>query len=876
MTSIRVAVSRLLELVLRRRRNARLAQEMQEHLDLLTQDHVARGLPLAEARLAARRDFGGVDQVAEICRERRSLPLVDTLAQDVRFALRLFARHKGFAATVVLVLGLGIGVNNMLFTIVNAHTLRGLPLDQPDRIAFISTFDDRQPDRGVTPADFEAFRTSARAFAGLAAFTTEPAILGDEGRRAPERLTATYTTANAFTVLGIRPALGRTFEAEDDRPGAARVAALGRATWEARYAGDEGIVGRSILVNGTPTLVVGVLPDRSGFPSTADIWLPLAGHPADAAAAARNQLGVFGRLRDGVALDAARQEMEALAARLPSANASARQRVRVVPINERYLGRLTEPAWLAFLTVGFLVLLISCANVANLLLNGSVLRVHEIAMRSSLGASRWRIARQLLIEACVLSVAGGTAGLAFATVGLRLFRSLIPDAALPYWYDYTVDMRVLAALILVSAATVVVCGLVPAVSASRTDVNRTLKDSGLSATERRASGRWTTAFLTGQLALTVLMLANVVVGLRVSRPDPPAEVAIDTPEVLTAAITLPDARYPSPAHRRAFYQLLEERLRAIPGVTHVSATTALPFHNVPNRRLSIAGRADSAETPPMAAVVDVAPHLFATFGLTMRSGREHSSTASTGEVVISERLAELYFAGEDPIGRRIAVTAPDAAPGESDWLEIVGVAPLVRQRPIVPADPVAYLSYLATPASNFTLVVRSTIDATSLASRLREEVATIDAHLPLYRVRTMARAIDEARWNGRVSGTLLNALVAISVLLATVGLYAVTAHAVAHRTREIAVRVAFGAGSRDVFRLVLTRALAQVALGFTLGVVAALGWSRLFPSGRTGVSVADPGTLAIVGLLLVAVTIVAIAVPSIRATRLDPLVALRR
>ncbi|MBI3262126.1 MAG: ABC transporter permease, partial [Acidobacteria bacterium] len=594
MTALKVFLSRALDLVRRRQRNERFSEEVQAHLELLTDEYVSRGMSISDARVAARRMFGGVDQVAAAYRDQRGLPVVDALMLDLRFALRLLARDRGFAVMALLVLGLGIGVNNMLFTILNAHTLRGLPIPRPDRVAYVSTFDHRNTDRGVSYPDFEDLRATAHTLSGMAAFANAPVTVGDEGR-APDRFDGSYLTANALDVIGVQPVLGRTFVPDDDRPAAPLVALLGSGAWRARYGGTGGIVGRSILINGAPATVIGVVPDRSGFPSTADVWLPLSNMPGlGTGKRDARSLRVVGRVRDGMSITDARAEIESIVSRLareyPETNKDIR--ARVVPINERYLGRLTDPAWLAFMTVGVLVVVISCANVANLMLDRAVHRAREIAIRASLGASRGRVVRQLLLEASVLAALGGLLGLGLATAGVRLFRTAIPENVLPYWFDYSVDGRVLAALVAVSVATVFVFGLVPAVSASKTDVNQVLKDGGTGSAGRHAR-RWTTVFLTAEFALTVVMLANLALGLRIARPTLPSDVAIDTADVLTASITLPPEKYRTPGQRAEFYRRLDERVRAIPTVSAVSVASALPLMGAAERRLDVAGRANA-------------------------------------------------------------------------------------------------------------------------------------------------------------------------------------------------------------------------------------------------------------------------------------------
>ena len=381
----------------------------------------------ADARLAARKAFGGVDQVTIRYREQRGLPIVDAWLQDARFAVRLLARDRGFALTAIVVLAFGIGVNHMFLTMVYAHKFRGLAIDRPDRVLFISTFDDRAPDRLVSLADLEDIRSEQRTFSGLAAYVGGVVTVGDQGR-APDRFDAAYLSSNALALIGVKPLAGRGPEPQEDRPGAAPVVMLGAGAWRSRYNTDASVVGRSILVNGSPATVVGIIPERSGFPSTAGIWLPLGQFPGLANLKRDNRnLRVFGRLRDEATESDARAEIQSIVGRLEVAHPDTNRnlRARVTPINERLLGNLD--GWMPFITAALIVILVASANVANLMMARAMHRAPEMAIRTSLGASRFRLIRQLMIEGMVLAAIGGAAGLAFSTAGMQLVQSAIPE-----------------------------------------------------------------------------------------------------------------------------------------------------------------------------------------------------------------------------------------------------------------------------------------------------------------------------------------------------------------------------------------------------------------------------------------------------------------
>ena len=880
---IRVLMSRLLDGFLRRPREARLDEEIRSHIDLLAADYAARGLPETDARDAALRAFGGVEQIKEAYRDQRGLPVVDALAQDVRFALRLLRRYPGFTVTAVLVLGIGIGVNNMFFTILNAHTIRGLPLRDAGRVVYVSGFDDRTPDLRMSFADFADIRGAAAGVVNLGAFLGRPIVLSGDGRSA-ERLEAAYVSEDTFEILGIPPVLGRDFSAADHRPGAAAVALIGSGAWTSLFGGDASVTGRPVLINGVPATIVGVIPERAGFPSTAEIWMPLAQVPGfEPEARGARSLGVFGRVREGSSVAEAGALIASVADRLsrdhPETNRNVR--ARVVPINERFLGSLTHPAWRAFMMAGILVVLISCANAANLLLSRSAHRAREIAIRTSLGASRRRVLRQLLIEGAVLAAAGGATGLAVGMLGVRVFRSAIPENVLPYWLDYSVDWRVVAALVLVSACSVFVFALLPAIRASKSDVNRVLKEGGGGTTTGRGTQRWATVFLAAEFGLAFVLLSQLALGLRSTRPEVPSDDAIDTRQVLTAALTLPDEAYPSPDRRWDFHARLHERLRAHPGIADVSMASALPVNGAPDQELAVEGRPRNPGDPATTVqTVLIGPRYFETLGLTLAAGRGFTAAdGSPGQAhaIVNERLARQIFGDASPLGRRIAINATAPQGKAPEWLTIVGVGPDVRQRPVLDAGPIVYVPFRSSAPATGSLLVRSSAEsAVDLTNTVRTEVHALDSNLPLYRVRTLAQAVRDATWNGRVSARLILAITFIAVALSALGLYAVTMYGVSQRTHEIGLRVALGARPSNIAATIVRRAFVQLAAGFGAGILLTMLWDRMFMGPSPGSRAADPGSLLLVAATLVILAALACAVPVRRAIRLDPRTAMER
>ena len=881
MTRVRVLVSRLLDLLVSRRRERRLDEEIRNHLDLLRDQYIADGMAPAEAHRAARRTFGGVEQMKEAYRDQRGLPLVDAVAQDLRLAVRMMRRNRGFAVTAVLVLGLGIGVNNMLFTILNAHTLRGLPIRQSHRVLFMSSLDDRGAERGLSFADFRDIRSAARRFREMAAFRASPMVVAGDGHAA-ERLDGAFVTANTFDVIGVQPVLGRGFTASDDTPGAAGVALLSRSAWATRYGSDAAVLGRTVTVDDRPVALIGIVPDRSGFPGTAEIWLPLWQAPG-LAAERRDQrtLQIFGRLADDARVDDAVAEITGIAERLarehPDTNRSTR--ARAVPINDRFLGNPTDTVWLAFMTVGFIVVLISCANVANLMLDRSLLRARELAIRASVGGSRLRLVRQLLAEGAAIAASGAAVGLLVAIGGIRVFRSAIPSDALPYWFDYSIDWRVLTALIAVSALTVLLFALLPAIQASRTDIIAVLRDGGRSGSSGRRR-RWPAVFLAAQIALAVVLLAHFAVNIRVNAPGLPSDRIFDQPDIVTAALALPATKYPSVRERSRFYDTLLERLPAGAEVTAAAMASTVPSSGGDARAATIEGRRGADDSAGRTALaISITPDYFRVLGLSLLQGRELDDTdgrPGQENVVVNERFADEHLAGERAIGRRIALEVPDgphdAAPR---WLTIVGVAPAIRQsrRPV--PDAIVYEPFRGAAPANASLIVRAAGDTASVVAGLRQTVQALDGSLPIFRARTLPQIRDEAVWNGRVSNRLFTFLTFIAVFLSAIGLYAVTAHGVSQERQEIGIRVALGARPRQIIGRVLGRVLLRTAVGFGAGVLCTALWDRMFPTGAATVRSTDPLSLAIVGAVLLGVLVLAAIVPSRRASRVDPLVALR-
>jgi putative ABC transport system permease protein len=864
------------------RHQADLTEEMAFHREMARRELEEGGLESTEADFAAHRAFGSAPLARDRARDVWIWPWVQDLWRDVRFASRLLNRDRSFTIVTAMVLGLGIGVTNFQAVLVNPVCVRGLPIPGVDRVLFLSARDAQDREQPLSYREFEELRSATHGLSDVAAFASAPMVIGDEGQ-APDRALGVYLSAGAFHLLVERPLRGRDFGSSDDRPGAPAVAILARSMWQSRYGGDPSIVGRTVRVNGVPTVIIGVMPDRFRFPFNTDVWLPLASMPEIASARRTERaLDVIGRLADTTTLPDVSGQLDANSRRMahdyPATNTGVR--IAAVTINHRYSGRLTDSVWIAFIGVGIIVLLIACANAANLLLMRSATRRREMALRASLGASRAQLVRQLLVESAVLATLGGLVGTTLSLVGVRAIAAIIPANALPYWVTFTMDGRVFALLCAVCLGTVFVFGLAPAIHLSRTDVNQIMKDGGRGGSAGVGARRWTTAFLTAEFALTTVMLAGLLVTVRMTRAAVRAAAVIDPAHLVTTSVTLPADRYASPRQRATFYGQLEERLTAIPVLSSVAFTTALPMAGASERQLAIADRpAVPGETPLTAGSITIGPRYFDVLSVPGLRGRpfgELDGAAGHEVAIVNQRFARLFSPDADVIGRRIKITDASVPGAEMPWLTIVGVSPTVRQGRNWDPDPVVYLPLRAEPPISAQVIVRARTDATPVGPLLREVVRGIDPEVPLQRVMSMDDALAESQWNGHLSTVILNGIVLVAACLAAVGVYAVTSHAVALRSQEIGIRVALGAPPTHVVAIVLRRACGQLVLGLAAGVGCTFAWERfLGGSGSSDYHWADPVNLAGVSVLLTVIAGVACVLPARRATALDPAIALR-
>jgi len=816
------------------------------------------------------------------------------LWEDLRFAARLLFKDKWFSLVAAIALALGIGVNATVFTFVNAVLIRGLPIADPDRTMAVDSYDrTRNRGMGVSYLDYRDWRDNTKTFESFGAYNGLVANVSDEGQP-PERYNGSYITANAFGVLGTRPALGRGFTADDDRPGGAAVAVIAHGVWQNRYGSNPSAIGRTVRINDVPTTIIGVMPEGFRFPFNTDLWMPfeqvsgLQGQRRNA----RN-FQAFGHLAPGVTRAQAQSEMTNIARKLEAENPETNKDVqpRVQTFNEQQNGGPIRTVFLSLMGAVAFVLLIACANVANLLLSRATNRAREISVRVALGASRWRVVRQLLIESVLLAMISGLGGLGIATIGIRLFDRATQDVGRPYWIQFTMDGTVIGFFALVCLGTGVIFGLAPALHVSKTDVNEVLKEGGRSGTAGVRARRWTGALMVAELTLTVVLLAGAGFMMRNFLTLYSLNLGIDTSHLLTTALALPERKYPAIEQRLAFYERLEERLKSNPKIESVTIASNAPMQGGFLRRLIIDGKPlDQGQQAPNVTMLTIDPRYFKTVGLALQRGRDLTDEdGMTGReaAIINQRFAALHFPSQDPIGRRITLSIdlqggapPQGGIPVSLTATIVGIVPNLRQRDfqLPDPDPIAYLPFRTDPRGFMNLIVRSAGDPNLMTPILREEVRAIDPDLPLFGIRTMDAALAQARWPFRIFGTMFSIFALIALTLSAVGLYAVTAYAVSQRTQEIGVRMALGAQGNQVAWLFLRRSFVQLGIGLAIGVAGALGVGALFSNTNLLVQTTgrDPVTIGGIALLLALVAVAASILPAKRATRLDPMLALRR
>ena len=861
-------------------------QELEVHLDLLADENVRRGMAPEEARRNARMRLGGNTQLREINRELRGLPLLETFLQDMRYAIRVLRKHPGFTAVVVLTLALGIGANTAIFSVVNAVLLEPLPYPDPSQLVNLSEARTQKgiSSTGASYLDLQDWSEQSRAFSHLAGEGLHQLTLTGGGE--PMVVSTVVVTTDFFPLLEVKPLLGRALLPEDGKRGSAPAVVLSENLWRSRFGANASLIGQSIDLDKRAFTVVGVMPAdfRSPFLSVSDeIWIPFAQDPVFSTfMSQRNARGspAFGRLKPGISLEQAQVEMEAIGANLakefPSSNTGFS--IRVAPLQQAIVGNV-KVALLVLLGAVGLVLLIACANIANLLLARATARAREIGMRIVLGAGRARIIRQLLTESVLLGLAGGLAGILLAYWGVKALVSFLP-AGLPHLRAIAVDGRVLGFALLLSIAASVIFGLAPAFFAVNANVQASLGEAAGRAGEGSGRRRARNLLAVAEISLAMVLLMGAGLLLHSFVALTSVNPGFDTRQVWEAEVSLPQYEYSTPQQWTAFSDQLLERIQAQPGLQDSALGVPLPmdaqgFASLP---FTIAGN------PPLprgtiqnANFVSVSPKYFRVMGIPLLRGRLFSTQDSMSAplvTIISEAMARRYFAHENPLGRHLVFGLPFN--GGVASREIVGVGGDIRdvalnQEP----EPMMYVPFAQAPLYGGELVVKSGLNPASIAAAIRQQVRSIDPDLPVTNFGSLSYAVQSTAALPRFRTQLAVLFALFALVLAAAGIFGVVSYSVSRRTRELGIRVALGAQPSAILRMVLRETLALTLAGLAVGLPCALAASHLVGHMLFNVSPNDPATLAGVALSLAAVAALAGYIPARRAMRVDPMVALR-
>jgi putative ABC transport system permease protein len=799
--------------------------------------------------------------------------------QDLRYGFRTLLRNPGFCAVAILALALGIGPNTAIFTMVNAVLLKPLPVPEPDRVVMIwgTLLKSGFGQMPVSAPDYLDWKREARSFDQMAAAFAIPEYgLNVSGAGDPERVPAALASEEFLPALGIQPIVGRNFLPDEDRPGGPPAVLISHAFWQRRFHSDPTVVGRTLTVDGIQRTVVGVVPHDLGEMVAADLWLPTAIDP-NSTLRQNHNFGIVARLKQGVTVAQARAEMTVIAQRLERAYPATNTGwgITLFPMAEMFTGRI-RPVLLILLGAVGLLLLIACANLANLLLARAATREREIAIRGALGAGRRRIVRQLLTESLVLALAGGALGLALAAWGVRLMRSIVPDM-FPMLQHMHVDVPVLAFTFGISILTGLLFGMVPAWKSSHTDLNTTLKEAAGRSESAGGAHRIRGFLLASEVALAVLLSVSAGLLLRSFARVMAVDPGLRTANLLTMTLSLPGVKYDTPLKRATFYKNLIERLDTLPGVRSAGAVLFLPLRvSILSFRIGVSSFTIEGQPPvtqdqqPEADYRVATPGYFNTMGIALRQGRlfdPHDNQSAKRVALVNEAMVRKHFAHENPLGRHIVVGKP---------MEIVGVvADAMLYGLDAPVEPAVYVPHMQQPTDNMGIVVRTEGDPAAMASAVRREILKLDPEQPISNVRPMEKVLSDSLMLRRASMLLLTIFASLALTLATVGIYGLTAYSVSRRTHEIGLRVALGASRPQILRLVVGRGLVTSLIGAGIGVAAAFELTRFLSGMLYGVNATDPLVFAGVPVLLIVVSVLASYVPARKAARIDPLVALR-
>jgi predicted permease len=870
-----------------------LNQEVRAHLDHAAEKYVRAGASPEEAMRRARLEFGGLEGVKEECRDARGVSFMETSLQDVRYSLRLLRKNPGFTAIAILTLALGFGASTAVFSVVNAVLIK--PLSYPHSEQIVFTWGIAPPGLNLGydeipwgRVQFLEFSRQTKAFQHFAAFQSSSFNLTDAGD--PALLEGVRATSGFFPALGVSPALGRTYTAEEDQPGRAPVVVLSHAIWQERFGGAPEILGRVMELNGAAHTVIGVMPAGFDFPRAnelpgsidspraAQLWVPLALNPGPIIRGEPSELAVIGRMKPGVTVKQAQAELDVLTKHMEDMFPRAKGwfNSRATPLTRQVAGDTRRPLLLLLGAVG-IVLLVACSNVASLLLARSLAREKEFSLRSALGAARLRLIRQLLTESFLLSAAGALAGVLVAELGVR-FVKIFGPSNIPRLSEVDLDWRVFAFTFLVTLFVGILFGLAPAFSAARRNLSESLKEGGHRTTAGHAGQKIRQSLLICEVALALVLVTAAGLLTRTFLRLLTAGGGFNAENVLTFELSLPNTKYPDQDRIVALYHELLLRIQNLPGVESAGISEVVPLAGAgesTGMRIPDFHSADEKERP-YANYTIVTPGYFSAIGTSILQGRDfsESDTADSMPVaIINQAMAKKFWPGQNPLGKAAGV------PIRKFDMTIIGVIPDLKHLSLreEPA-PEVYVPYTQNPWPSMLVmqaVVRTKADPDSVFAAVREAVHSVDSDLPLAKVTTLASIVDTSLAQPRFSMLLLGSFGAIALLLAFIGIYGVISYSVAQRTQEIGIRLALGAQRRNVFALILSQGARLAGLGIAIGLLLAFGVARLMSSFLFGVQPADPLTFTAVCALLLAVAFFACYIPARRATRVDPLTALR-
>ena len=803
---------------------------------------------------------------------------MQTLLKDIRYGLRMLLKNPVFAAVAVVALALGIGANTAIFSVVNGVLLSPLPYAHPEQLAMVWL--DNRP-QGIREditsyPNFMDWRDRNKTFQGMSGIRDMTVNLTGVGE--PEEVRGAAVSSNFFQLMGVSPAQGRGFTAEEEQPGKDKIIVLGHGLWQRRFGGDPGILNRVISLNGETYTIVGIMPPGFRFPSEAEIWEPLAPNERLRAARGAFWLPIVGRLKPGVARAQAQADMDVIAGQLEQEypNINKGYGINVVPLQEQIVGNLRTALLVLLFAVAF-VLLIACANVANLLLARAAVRQREVAVRAALGATRVRIVRQLLTESVLLSVVGGILGLLLAWLSLVSLLKLSP-ANIPRLENIHLDARVLVFTFGLSLLTGVLFGLVPALQTSKLDLGETLKEGGRGSSGGRRTDRIRSAFIVAEVALTLVLLIGAGLLIRSFWHLQQVSPGFKTDHLLTLQLRLSGSKYREGTQVASFYQQLQERLAAIPGVESASAASTIFLPKLANSGgFSIENRPPDPREQGIELPFDsVLTNYFQTMGIQLMRGR--AFTAQDGRdmprvAIVNETFAKRYFPNDDPIDKRFTFGDGNNNPR---WISIVGVVRDTKRQGLdAPIRIESWMPHAQSTSRSMQVVLRTAGDPQTLVGLVRDTVWSLDKDLPISKMQTMEQILAERVAERRLNMLLLGLFATVALVLAAVGIYGVMSYIVTQRTHEIGIRVALGAQIGDVIGLVVRQGMKLALIGVLFGSIATIGLTRLMATLLFGVSARDPLTFAAIAALLLAVALLACWIPARRAAKVDPMTALR-